>query len=89
MSLICSILETTREGQVLAGTLTLGSDGQVTAEPSSPEYEFLMASILAETEARVDGKWITVEQDPERWLRALPSVFNGSYLRAGVEEKEG
>lgn len=73
------ILYTTPNGwQELAGTFIL-EDGKITTR-ANPTYETLMKNIY---NSRGIGKTgLTPQDDPEAWLRYLPTAYNGAMVRA-------
>ena len=77
--MICQMLITTKEGQILAGTLVF-KNGKVSSEPEEG-YELLMADVLGTPNFDYDHK-IILKDDPENWFGALPKQYSGSYLRA-------
>ncbi|SRR6266704_464127 len=86
----CEILVTTAEGQRVAGWLRL-KGGRVVASPKTPADGILLRGILAEPTAVLKGGrmvQISLSREPEAWLKALPYMYTGSYLRAGMLSAE-
>jgi len=73
------MLVTTRDGQVVAGSIYL-VNGQFELE-ADPHYVTLMESML-EDPVVLGDKVIDSGKQPLQWMRALPSYYSGSYLRA-------
>jgi hypothetical protein len=84
MALTCEILVTKFNKQVLAGLVVL--DGQkVSLSKVAKDYQLLMDSVLNDP-IKLNGRQVTARSDPEEWFRALPSVLNGTYLRARITD---
>jgi predicted ABC-type ATPase/2'-5' RNA ligase len=78
----CEILVTKPNAQLLAGKVLLDG-GEVSTDNVAPDYHVLMANLLNDP-IKFKGQSLTAKGTPEKWFRALPSVFNGSYLRARI-----
>jgi hypothetical protein len=80
MSESCEILVTEWEkGQVVAGEIIF-RDGELSFS-ATKGYELLMQKVM-ETKTLVGKKLFDPANDPEAWLRSLPSFYTGSILRA-------
>jgi hypothetical protein len=75
----CELLVTTPSGQVVAGTITLLGD-QLSVD-SKDGYSRLVKNILT-TSVWSDDVRISATNNPQEWIKALPKMFNGSYMRA-------
>lgn len=73
------LLRTTRDGQVVIGTITLEGE-TIRVLSDSPNVE---ASVL-DTPANIDGKRVYAKDDAKAWFEALPSTFSGDYVRARI-----
>jgi hypothetical protein len=82
--MIAKILQTTAEGQILAGTFSL--DGKKLKIEANNGYEHMMKSI-SEYVCIDDEEEVTSEENPKRWIELLPKNFSGSYVRAEVVEE--
>jgi hypothetical protein len=81
----CSLLILDSSGdQQVAGTIKLTGKGRIKGKAVAG-HERLMATVLAHPNI-VDGgaSSVTVEGDPQRWFEALPTEYNGTYLRAQI-----
>jgi hypothetical protein len=74
----CEILISKRNGQLVAGTLSL--DGGNVVAHANPGFETLMQNVM--NSPVIHGKRFMREDDPEGWFNALPYQYNGSYMRA-------
>src|ERR1700721_2038190 len=75
-TMLCELLVTTKEGQILAGVIKLKDDGSVSGDYSDG-YENLVTNVMA---APVLG--IERESDSKAWFDGLPKQYTGSYFRA-------
>lgn len=73
------LLELTRDGYVVMGTITLEGD-MIQVSSDKPNVE---KSVL-EIPANIDGKRVYAKDNPEAWFKALPRTFSGSYMRARI-----
>jgi hypothetical protein len=81
------ILQTKREGQVLAVTFTY-EDGKVTGV-AEPGHEIALKSIESDPVVVPPGKKISLKDDPKGWFMGLLEQYSGTYLRAEmVSEKQ-
>lgn len=73
------LLKTTRDGQVVIGTITL--DGEtIRVSSDNPNLE----ASLVDTPANINGKQVYAKDDARAWFEALPRTFSGDYLRARI-----
>ena len=80
MSDSCEILVTEWDGrQVVAGEIIF-DDGKLSVS-ATKGYEVLMENVM-EDEIFVGGNVFDRANDPEAWLRGLPSFYTGSIVRA-------
>lgn len=86
MSESCEILVTEwEEGQVVAGEIIL-EDGKLSFS-ATKGYENLIQSVI-EGKTFVGTKLFDPANDPEAWLRSLPSFYTGSLVRARLAHRE-
>jgi hypothetical protein len=90
MKLHCEIATYNQEAGEMrtAGIVTL--EGGTISAKVEPGRESVMEYVMGYT-CIVDGgrNGITAAGDPEKWIRALPSNFGGTYMGAGmIEEAE-
>jgi hypothetical protein len=80
MSESCEILITDwEEGQVVAGEIIF-RDGKLSFS-ATKRYEILMINIMKD-KTFVRGRVFDPTNNPQGWLRSLPSCYSGSMVRA-------
>ena len=78
------LLITTRDGQIVAGEISL-TDGKLKSSPKKGHKGLVKEIRNAKTiigEQRFDPA-----KDPEGWIKSLPDAYSGSYFR--VRKKSG
>lgn len=81
--MICKVLITSEEGQVLAGTFSV-SKGKLKFE-ANEGYDGMMEDL--KDFVCFEGEEEVKSTDAKRWVELLPKNLFGSYLRAeGVQE---
>ncbi len=84
----CELLVTTKNGQELAGMLTLSGD-KVSPQPEKG-YEAMLRSIIDEpVVVDEDMRKMSLKDDPQKWFENLPRQYSGSYLRAAHRKVHG
>jgi hypothetical protein len=77
----CEILLTTKEGQIVVGTVVLTDSKKVYSEAVDEEYETLMKNVLADPHT-INGELVSAREDSRAWFKTLPQHYSGMYLRA-------
>ena len=80
-----TMLLTEAEGQRVLGTFTLRG-GRVEVEAPTPDGLRVLNGILAEPLVARYDRSLSAAGDPEAWIRELPFAYNGSRLRARLDE---
>lgn len=77
----CELLLTTRDGQILGGTIVLDG-GKITGH-AEDGHEKLIATVL-ENPTHDGVNLVDRREDAEALFRTLPMQYNGSYVRAEI-----
>lgn len=86
------ILVTTNDGdgvvQKLIGTFTLNPGDKVPSisAPTSDGLEVMRGILASDEDIFMRTGYVNVKDAPEAWMRALPYLYNGSRMRAALEE---
>jgi hypothetical protein len=67
--------------QRVAGALDVGLDGRLRVMPASSADSAMMGRI-AKDRLVIKGRVLTADTDLPAWLATLPTVYDGTYLRA-------
>ena len=80
----CKIILNNKEGEVVAGTITLDNDKNLMLHTSA-KYDDLMREIMSEKVFTPDeSKKISSQDDPVVWFNQLPRFYHGTYLYAVI-----
>lgn len=82
--IICEILLTEEDGSVMAGHFAL-EDGGIAAHPEKGYEELFERLREAPITVEQGTKAVMAKDNPEQWLKGLPTTYSGSYLRARMK----
>ena len=79
------LLLTTSKGQIVVGKISL-DDGKLKTS-AKKGYETLVENVRKEKLIVGDNE-LDPDEDPEEWLKNLPTQYSGSYFRARLTDEK-